>query len=152
MASFLTGGATLRVGITGELKSAMRLSHHTSAATKLLISDTTASVWNARRSFIEHSSDPKKWRSLEKAEIKRRHPGVKLGSEFARIKELGEIEQKLVEADKFTDWDMMWRFIIGILLFLVFLHVLLETVEPNPPPEYTPYIPSSIPTTSTVQK
>ncbi|KAH9598879.1 hypothetical protein LSM04_003183 [Trypanosoma melophagium] len=149
----LPGGVHLRVGITRELKSAMLPSHHTCAASKLLIiSGTTTSVWSARRSFIEHSSDPKKWRSPEKAEVKRRHPGVKLGSEFAQIKEQGDLEQKLVDADKFTDWDMIWRFAIGTLLFLVFLNVLMETVEPNPPPEYTPYIPPSTRTTSTLQK
>ncbi|RNF21714.1 uncharacterized protein Tco025E_03495 [Trypanosoma conorhini] len=95
------------------------------------------------RAFIEHNSDPTKWRSPAKAEVKRRHPGVKLGSEFARIREQGAVEQRLVAADKFTDWNMVWLFAAGAAVLLVLLNVLMDTVEPNPPPEYTPYRPPS---------
>ncbi|KEG08868.1 hypothetical protein DQ04_06281030 [Trypanosoma grayi] len=98
-------------------------------------------LWHPRRAFIEHSADPTRWRSPDKAEVKRQHPGVRLGSEFARIKERGEAEQQLVDAGKFTDWGMMWRFAVGAAVVLVLLNVLLATVEPNPPPEYTPYLP-----------
>ncbi|EAN85238.1 hypothetical protein C3747_47g1289c [Trypanosoma cruzi] len=95
------------------------------------------------RSFIEHSSDPKRWWSPAKAEVKRRHPGVRLGSEFARIREQGELEQQLVDADRFTDWNMVSGFAIGAAILLVFLNVIMEMVEPNSPPEYTPFSPFS---------
>ncbi|KAH8605409.1 hypothetical protein ERJ75_001624500 [Trypanosoma vivax] len=94
----------------------------------------------SKRPFIEHSTSPDRWRSPEKTEVNRRHTGVRLGSEFARIKEQAELEQKLVDADRFTDWNMVFHVTAGVAIVLVLLNVLLETVEPNPSPEYTPYV------------
>ncbi|ESL11190.1 hypothetical protein TRSC58_01069 [Trypanosoma rangeli SC58] len=131
----LSSGFMGRAGVMGGVPGAPPLMLCACAAAPALS--------RACRAFIEHSSDPTRWRSPAKAEVKRRHLGVRLGSEFARIREQGEVEKRLVDADKFTDWNMMWHFAIGAAVLLVLLNVLMDTVEPNPPPGYTLYLPPS---------
>nr|CCC89836.1 conserved hypothetical protein [Trypanosoma congolense IL3000] len=93
------------------------------------------------RKFIEHNSCPKKWRCPETADVRRRHAGVKLGSEYVRIKEQAELEQQLLNADKLTNWNIVTGFAAAAATLLIALNILVEMVEPNSSPEYTPYTP-----------
>lgn len=91
---------------------------------------------------IEHSSDVHKWRSPEKEEVKRqfRGGGVKLGSEFTKYREQETAEKALIEEDKFTNWRLVYAYSLGTALLLIGLNLVMVVVEPNPSPEYVPYV------------
>ncbi|CCW59656.1 unnamed protein product [Phytomonas sp. EM1] len=88
------------------------------------------------RGFVEHSTDPNKWRNPETAEIKRQYRGgIPLGSEAIRQREM---EKRLVEED-FVNWNLVVYVAIAMVLLLVGLNLVMEFVEPVPSPEYVPY-------------
>ncbi|AAZ10438.1 uncharacterized protein TEOVI_000075000 [Trypanosoma equiperdum] len=115
-------------------------------------SSPSAPLICSKCAFIEHNTCPKKWRNPEKVEVSRRHGGVKLGSEAVRIREQAAVEQQLVDADKFTNWNIVWGFAAAAALLLVALNILLEAVEPVPSPEYTPYVPGATTITAPAER
>ncbi|KPI90700.1 hypothetical protein ABL78_0136 [Leptomonas seymouri] len=93
-----------------------------------------------RTVHIDHSSDVHKWRSPEKEEVKRQfRGGVKLGSDFVKFREREEIEKRLIEEDKYTNWSLVYAYSLGIALLLIGLNLVMVFVKPNPSPEYVPY-------------
>jgi hypothetical protein len=94
-----------------------------------------------RSVHIEHSSDVHKWRNPEKEEVRRQfRGGVKLGSEFVKFREQEEIEKKLIEEDRFTNWRLVYAYSLGAALLLIGLNLVMVFVKPNPSPEYVPYV------------
>lgn len=97
-------------------------------------------VFNSARTFIEHDTDPSRWRNPENAEVRRRHKGVPLGSHTVK-EETMRVQQEALLAQRGDDmhWKAVHYIATGITLFLIFLQVIPEYVEPVPSPEYVPY-------------
>lgn len=111
------------------------------------------------RSFVEHDSDPKRWRNAQNAEVRRRfaaemnersggkaagphaRAGVPLGSQAVREAAM-KAEQEALMIERAD--DMHWKFVhvcaTVVTLFLMLLQVLPEWVDPVPSPEYVPYV------------
>lgn len=105
-----------------------------------------------RAVHIEHSSDIHKWRSPEKEEVRRQfRGGVKLGSEFVKYREQEEVEKRMIEEDKFTNWRLVYAYSLGTALLLIGLNLVMVFVEPNPSPEYVPYDASAAATSAAVK-
>lgn len=90
----------------------------------------------ARRSFVEHSTDPKKWRRPENHRARlhslkdRTGKGVPLGSAFVGREEL---EAQLRTKDD-TNWDLVIYVSIGVALAVISLNVWVDHVCRSPSP------------------
>lgn len=99
----------------------------------------SSSLITQQRTFFEDSAEVFKFRNSEASEVRRRNPGVSLGSKAVEREYLRTEQQKLVDQDKMTDWGQFYRVTAVIILLYTALELSVLWGEPFEPTEYTPY-------------
>lgn len=100
-----------------------------------------SAMLTSARSFIEHDTDPARWRNPEAAEVRKRYKGgIPLHSQAVKEEDL-RIQQEALLAQRGDEmhWKAVHYIASGVMLLLFILQVLPDYVEPLSSPTYVPY-------------
>lgn len=98
-------------------------------------------LYYTTRWFIEHDTDPTRWRNPEAAEVRKRYKaGIPLHSQAVK-EEAMRAEQEALMAQRGTEMHRKAVHYIatGVVVLLFLLQILPEYVDPVPSPVYEPY-------------
>lgn len=93
------------------------------------------------RAFVEHDTNPTRWRNAENDEVRRQYKGgIPLHSQAVKEEHM-KAQQEAVHAQRGDEmhWKGVHGVALGVMLFLLVLQLLPDYVDPSPSPEYVPY-------------
>lgn len=95
----------------------------------------------AGRAFVQHDTNPTRWRNAESEEVRRRYKGgIPLHSQAVKEEDM-KAQQEAVHAQRGSDmhWKGVHGMALAVMVFLLFLQFLPDYVDPVPSPVYVPY-------------